>query len=226
VYAVATFLIVAVFTTVFVKIATGALIATGLPPEVAGFQARSAFSGAGFTTTEAENVVNHSARRRIISTTMFAGSLGTPTLVVTVLLGLVAPGPGNTTERLLVIIAGLVALLAAIINRPLQRWLVRVGQRYAARRLIPALAGSPMELLNLGDDHLVAEVTIGEIGPDAVRSLAGIEQAIPGSRVLGLRRGDEFIGESPSDFTLHDGDRLVIATRRTEFERLGSPRPE
>ena len=73
--------------------------ATGVPPEIAAFQARSAFSGAGFTTTEAENVVNHPARRRIIATTMFAGSLGTPTLVVTVLLGFVAPSGARFHHR-------------------------------------------------------------------------------------------------------------------------------
>ena len=94
-YAIATFFVVAVLSIGFTRMAAGALIATGLPPEVASFQARSAFSGAGFTTTEAENVVNHPARRKIIGTTMFVGNLGTPTLVVTVLVGFLAPGPGE-----------------------------------------------------------------------------------------------------------------------------------
>ena len=99
VYAVATFVIVAVISMLFTRLTTGALIATGTPSGVARFQARSAFTGAGFTTVEAENVVNHPVRRRIIFTSMLVGNLGTPTLVVTVILGLVAPGPGDTTER-------------------------------------------------------------------------------------------------------------------------------
>ena len=98
-YAITTFLIVAVVSLVFGQLATGALIATGVPPEIAAFQARSAFSGAGFTTTETENVVNHPVRRRIVAATMLVGSLGTPTLVVSVLAGLIAPGPGSTTLR-------------------------------------------------------------------------------------------------------------------------------
>ena len=118
-YAIATFLIVAVITMVFTQLATGALIATGMPAKIASFQARSAFSGAGFTTTEAENVVNHPVRRRIITTTMFVGTLGTPTLVVTIVIGLVAPGPGSTTERSLVAVAGLVALVMLVVNRPM-----------------------------------------------------------------------------------------------------------
>jgi Trk-type K+ transport system membrane component len=137
-YAVATFLVVAVITVAFTKLATGALIATGVPPESAAFQARSAFSGAGFTTTEAENVVNHRVRRRIIGTTMFVGSLGTPTLVLTVLVGFVAPGPGSTTERALVTISGVFLIVMAVFNKPSQRWLQRVGQRYVHKRLAPA----------------------------------------------------------------------------------------
>jgi hypothetical protein len=46
-YAVATFLIVAVITVAFTKVSTGALMATGMPADLAAFQARSAFSGAG-----------------------------------------------------------------------------------------------------------------------------------------------------------------------------------
>ena len=137
-YAVATFLVVAVITLAFGQLATGALIATGVPPEIAAFQARSAFSGAGFTTTEAENVVNHPARRRIIATTMFAGSLGTPTLVVTVLLGFVAPGPGSTVERTLAFLAGAFLIVTTLLNKFVRGWLVRVGNRYTARRLQPA----------------------------------------------------------------------------------------
>ena len=37
-YAVATFLVVAVFTMIFGRLTTGALIATGVPPDIAAFQ--------------------------------------------------------------------------------------------------------------------------------------------------------------------------------------------
>lgn len=39
---------------------------TGLSTDVAAFQAQSAFSGAGFTTSESESIVNHPVRRKII----------------------------------------------------------------------------------------------------------------------------------------------------------------
>jgi len=57
------FLIVLALSLVLTRVATVALAMTGLSHEVAKFQARSAFTGTGFTTREAENVVDHPVRR-------------------------------------------------------------------------------------------------------------------------------------------------------------------
>ena len=213
-YAVATFLVVAVITVAFTKLATGALIATGVPPESAAFQARSAFSGAGFTTAEAENVVNHRVRRRIIGTTMFVGSLGTPTLVLTVLVGFVAPGPGSTTERVLVTISGLFLILMAVFNKPSQRWLQGVGQRYVQSRLAPAMASERLDLLVLSDEFAVQAVRFETTPEESVRSLRGLEQAFPDAKILGVRRGRKYFGAPPVDIDLQGGDELIVYAHR------------
>jgi hypothetical protein len=212
-YAVTTFLVVAVITLAFTKLSTGALMATGMPPELAAFQARSAFSGAGFTTTEAENVVNQPVRRRIIGTTMLVGSLGTPTLVVTVLVGLIAPGPGSTTERVLVTLSGLFLIVMAITNKPVQRWLTGVGHRYIQRHLMPALADHREELLVLSDDFAIQSVRL-DAPVDEARSLRGLAHALPGVTVLAVRRDREFLGEPPVDIDLVEGDELILYGRR------------
>jgi hypothetical protein len=46
---------------IVVRAAILALVATGLPYEIARFQARSALSGVGFTTSEAETVVGETS---------------------------------------------------------------------------------------------------------------------------------------------------------------------
>ncbi|MDH3226675.1 MAG: hypothetical protein OEM67_06260, partial [Thermoleophilia bacterium] len=192
-----------------------------MPVAIASFQARSAFSGAGFTTTEAENVVNHPVRRRIITTTMFVGTLGTPTLVVTIVIGLVAPGPGSTTERSLVAVAGLVALVMLVVNRPMTRYLEAFGRRYAQRRLLPAVHGAAQELLSLGDDFTVIAARLQEGVEGSPRSLRGIEHALPRVRVLGVRTDRAFVGEAPADLTLHAEDELVVYGRRERLVELG-----
>jgi hypothetical protein len=221
-YAVATFLVVATLSMAFTRVAAGALIATGLPPDVASFQARSAFSGAGFTTTEAENVVNHPARRKIIGTTMFVGNLGTPTLVVTVLVGFLAPGPGNTAQRTMVVLAGLVLIIMFVANRPAQRALMRIGQREAQNRLLPHLDRHATELYVVGDDFVVGSLRITDDPGPALRSLRGLDDALPTVRVLGVRHEDGYLGRPPVDVELHTGDEIIVYGRREDLDRLRS----
>ena len=59
-------LLVIALSMVVVRVATVALVLTGLSKQSARFQARSAFSGAGFTTSESEKVVGHPVRPQII----------------------------------------------------------------------------------------------------------------------------------------------------------------
>lgn len=220
-YAVATFLVVAIMSMAFTKLAAGALIATGLPPDVATFQARSAFSGAGFTTTEAENVVNHPGRRKIIGTTMFVGNLGTPTLVVTVLVGFLAPGPGNTTERAMVTLSGLVLAIMIVTNGPTQRALVKIGQRQAQKRLLPGLGSDVTELYVVDDDYVIGAVRVAHDPGPTIRSLRGIDEALSFARVLGVRRSDGYLGMPPVDVDLDAGDEIILYGRRQDLDALG-----
>jgi hypothetical protein len=61
----------------------------------ARFQARSAFSGSGFTTTESESVVSHPVRRRIIMLLMLLGNAGLVTMIATLLGGFVGLEQGS-----------------------------------------------------------------------------------------------------------------------------------
>lgn len=61
---------------VIVRIASVALRLTGLPDHVARFQSISALTGAGFTTTESEAIVNFPIRRKVIVSLMIFGNLG------------------------------------------------------------------------------------------------------------------------------------------------------
>lgn len=223
-YAIATFTIVALISMLLVRFATGGLVATGLPPEVASFQAQSAYTGVGFTTVETENVVNHPLRRRIIAVIMMVGSLGTPTLVVTLLLGFIVPGPGDTIDRLLGTITALVLVLLLVASPPVTRWFVEVGRRYAHRRLKPAIDNDYRELLQLGDDFVVAEVEFAKDPQRPLRSLRELNQALAEVTLLGIRRQNgeaaRYLGESPTDVELEAGDALVIYGRRDRLARI------
>ena len=76
--------IVLVMSLLVTRIAAMALMLTGLSRETAVFQARSAFTGVGYTTTESEEIVSHPVRRRIVLILMLLGNLGVGAVIVLV----------------------------------------------------------------------------------------------------------------------------------------------
>ena len=69
-----------------VRIGTTALMMTGLGRDTSSFQSYSAFFGVGFTTEEAENVVNHPVRRRIIRDLILFGNVGLTSALATIII--------------------------------------------------------------------------------------------------------------------------------------------
>src|SRR5204863_1437497 len=79
-------LVTVAFSLLITRVGTTALVHTGLSREVARFQARSAFFGVGFTTSESESVVNHPVRRRIVLWLVLLGNAGIVTVLASVVL--------------------------------------------------------------------------------------------------------------------------------------------
>lgn len=72
-----------------------ALEATGMERTKARFQALSAITGTGFTTREAESIVDHPKRRRIATWLILLGNMGIAAFIVGLILfvktGMTAP---------------------------------------------------------------------------------------------------------------------------------------
>jgi Trk-type K+ transport system membrane component len=112
--AIATLLLVLALSILITRVARVALIHTGLSRESARFQARSAFTGVGFTTSESEKVVNHPVRRRILLILMLLGNAGIVTALSSLILSFV--NVSSTTPlvwRIVLLAAGIVVLWAA-----------------------------------------------------------------------------------------------------------------
>jgi len=94
------------------RMATIALIQTGLSKEVAKFQARSALTGVGFTTSESENNVQQPVRRRILFTLMLIGNAGIISVMASLVLTFINIGEGEFSwvYRLLILAGSLAAL--------------------------------------------------------------------------------------------------------------------
>ena len=92
-----------------------ALEATGMERRKARFQALSAITGTGFTTREAESVVNHPKRRRIVTWLILMGTTG----VITLLVGLIVAVRGGVeapSTLFIIVVISLIALVIVIIR--------------------------------------------------------------------------------------------------------------
>lgn len=80
-------LVLVTVSVVVAKVGAVALQATGVSRDLAHFQARSAFTGVGYTTAEAEAVTAHTVRRKIILTLMLLGNAGIVSVIASLVLG-------------------------------------------------------------------------------------------------------------------------------------------
>ena len=116
---------------IVVRIGGFALQLTGIEPDVARFQALSAFSGTGFTTTEAERVVQHRTRRRIVTILIILGNAGLVTIIATLVASFTqVSGYSWFFIRLAIIIVSILVLYRLIIGS-------RVGNRFNSHNLPP-----------------------------------------------------------------------------------------
>ncbi len=111
-------LVILTLASVVIRIASVTLRLTGLPDHVARFQARSAFTGAGFTTTESESVVNYPIRRRIIGLLMTLGNVGLVTVLATLTVSFVSTeaAAGAMTRQFLWLLGTVFLLWVVALN--------------------------------------------------------------------------------------------------------------
>src|SRR6056297_969890 len=223
--AVLSLLVVLAVSFLVTRIASSALVHTGLSREVARFQARSALTGAGFTTTESERVVNHPVRRRILMILMLVGNAGIITAVSSLLLAFIG-GEQDTPLWLRVglLVTGLVVLWTVasshFVDRHLSRWIDRLLKRYTAIEVRDFAS-----LLGLSGDYRVVEWAVSPDDWLAGRSLAQAALAEEGVLVLAVQRSDStFLGTPSGEIEIRSDDTLVLYGHVDALERLDARR--
>ncbi|MDJ0866517.1 MAG: TrkA C-terminal domain-containing protein [Myxococcota bacterium] len=221
--AVISLLLVVTISMILTRVASVALVHTGMGREAARFQARSAFTGAGFTTSEAESVVGHPVRRRIVAWLMLAGNVGIVTAMSSLLLSFVdMRGSQGAWVSLGVLVAGLIALLVVSSSSWVDRYLCRAIS-WALRRFTQIDARDYARLLHLREDYGVSDLLVQPGEWLAGRTLAEAGLSKEGVLVLGIEcPGGQFIGAPAQDTEIRERDRLLLygrTPRITEIDR-------
>jgi K+/H+ antiporter YhaU regulatory subunit KhtT len=221
IFSIAFLLVVVTMSLLVTRIASVALVLTGMSMESARFQARSALAGVGYTTSEAELVVNHPVRRRIIMLLMLIGNIGVPTVVATLVVSLLtATQTENWWVPLLLLILGLGTLLYLAKSKWLEVHLNRVLARIL-KRWTDLEVRDYISLLQLQNGYAVSEMLVEPGDWIENRSLADAALSHEGILVLGIQRKDgAFVGAPRALDTVQAGDVLVLYGEGRRLEEL------
>jgi hypothetical protein len=225
--AVVSVLLVLTLSVIVIRVATVALVHTGMGREAARFQARSAFTGAGYTTSEAESVVNHPLRRRLVSWLMLAGNVGIVTAMSSLLLSFVDMRASNSVWTLLgVLVAGLILLLMVSSSAWVDRHLCRAIS-WALKRFTQLDARDYARLLHLREDYGVSDLRVQPGEWLAGRTLAEAGMSQEGILVLGIEcPGGQFIGAPAPDTEIRESDRLLLYGRTPRIAEIDRRRSD
>lgn len=218
-------LVVVTFSLIIVRVGTVALTMTGLSRQIAQFQAQSAFSGVGFTTSEAEQVVNHPARRRIIRILILLGNAGIISAIASLFLSFTSAQTGGERLIRLGLISGGLAILwliahSAWIDRHISKWIRSALTRWTDLKLYDY-----EQLLKLRSGYAVSNLLVEDNDWLADRKLADLQLNHEGILVLGVERKDgSYIGTPKGTTVLRVGDVVTCYGRKDALRRL-SERP-
>ena len=186
-----------------------ALMMTGMDQQRARFQALSAFSRAGYTTREAEAVVNNPKRRQIVTLLIILGNAGLVALIVTATSSITTSEGYNLPITVVVIIAGALALYLLTSRSRFAGW----WDSFIEKRLVKSQVleeGATEDLLHFIEGYGIVKVIVTSESPFVGSSFSDIRRLEENLQVLGVERGKDWIPFPKASDTIQDGDKLIV----------------
>jgi septum formation inhibitor-activating ATPase MinD len=208
---------------IVVRIGAIALELTGLSSEIASFQSQSAFSGAGFTTTESETMVTHPVRSRIIRILILLGGAGVTTSMATLVLAFVGQTGKNVLMRVEILLLGLFCIILfarskyiynimkIVITRALEKWTTLRLYDYE-------------QLFGLGEGYAIAKITVKKDNPMRDRMISDLKLHLEGVLILAVSRKNgkkmQFIGAPHGDVVIKVNDELICYAKEDIISKV------
>lgn len=219
--AVITLVVIAMVSLLAVRAGATALMMTGLSWDTANFQSYSAFFGVGFTTREAELVVNHPVRRRIIRDLILAGNIGVTSALATLVATLVQNSSGL---RPMLIVGSVVLGLGLLLYLTRVTWVQRAIDRIIQHTLERSGLVHVMDyelLLRIQHGYVVLEVDVLEDSPWANKPLRETRPWDHGIVVLAVKTdGLPMDGLPNAETILRPGDVITVYGQEQNIHRL------
>ena len=205
------------------RIGSVALALTGMSQDSARFQARSAYTGVGFTTSESEQVVNHPVRRRVLAFLMLTGNIGIAVVIASMMATFAESGGEdqiNWWMRSFILFSSLLVLWVV----GTQRWVDQTIEKiieWALRTWTHLDVRDYVSLLHLGNGYVVYEIKVSESDWVADKTLAEATLSAEGVLVLGIHRANgKYVGSPNGNTIVEAGDVLSVYGPDTRLEEL------
>jgi hypothetical protein len=205
------------------KVAAIALVHTGMERERAKFQARSAFTGAGFTTSESEMVVKHPMRRKIIMSLLLMGNAGFVTAISSLIIGFTgAQDTRSQMDHIILLLLGLLLLFLITRSRRMERLLDRIII-YLLKRFTDLRPKNFERLMTIMDDYEVTEVLVKDNAWLCGSTLAELKLTDEGLLVLGvIQKNEKYNGVPRGGYRITGEDRLVVYGQAEQIADLSN----
>ncbi|WP_297490162.1 potassium channel family protein [Thermococcus sp.] len=207
-----------------VRVGAIALEMTGLSKDIASFQAQSAFSGAGFTTSESEYVVSHPVRRKIIRVLIFLGSAGITSAVATLVLTFAGRSRNEAITSISILTLSLLLLYLIFTSKRAERWMRRWIKRFLAKAFPQLRVYDYSQLLGITKGYSISQIKVRRRSWLANKSLKELKLDKEGILVLGIYRktekGEVYVGAPTGETVVLPGDLLICYGPEEALVRL------
>ena len=208
-YIIAPTLMAILISMMIVRAGAIALTMTGISYNRAKFQSLSAFTGTGFTTREAELIVNHPTRRVIISWMMILRNAGIVAVIITTTTSFIETDPRILPLNVVLLLTGILVLYVLATRTGIAgQWEALVEKRLGKAALFEE--GSVDELLHLVEGLGLVKIKLESESALIGKTIDGTHIPERGFRILGIERGHEWIAAPKSAQDLLEGDILII----------------
>ena len=203
------------------KVAAIALMHTGLSTEIAKFQARSAYTGSGYTSQESEKLMNHPVRRKIVYMLMLIGNAGIITTLSSLMLTFLLPNNRSSlVYSLIFIVVALSALWFVIKSKVVDRWLSKMIDR-ALKKYTNIDVKDYAAILHLSGEYQISELRVRKTSWLAGKTLLELDLKSEGINVLGIQQKEgEYIGAPGGDDVINAGDVITMYGKAEIFKNI------
>jgi hypothetical protein len=202
-----------------VRAASIALMMTGMEENRARFQALSAFSGTGFTTRDAEIVVNNPRRRQIIIWLMILGNAGIVTVIVSATSTIISSEGFQLPIVIVVIVVCIFIFYKLMSLRGLTtRWEDFVQRRFFKLHLFRETNVEDLFLIS-SDYGLVRIIATKD---SLILNNSAIEEKVKRQKfiIVGIYRGNRWISLPEADKIIHEDDRVILYGRLNIIHKI------